>query len=322
MVNKKTILLTGAAGFIGFHLIRELIARGDEVIGVDNINDYYDPKLKKERLKILKQLAGFKFYKADISNYKKLQKIFKKHDKITHVCNIAAQAGVRYSIENPFTYEESNCKGFLNVLECCRHNKIKNLVYCSSSSIYGDENKAPFKEDSNTDKPESLYAATKKFNELAAHAYHKLYGLNCTGLRFFTVYGPWGRPDMAYYKFSKKIMNDEEIEVYGHGKHRRDFTYVSDIVAGFIAALDKSYPLEVFNLGCSNPVELMDFIKILEDALGKKAKKKMLPKQPGDVYETYADTSKAKKMLGYKPKISFKEGIKEFVEWFKEHDHL
>lgn len=319
MKKKKTILLTGAAGFIGFHLTRELIARGDEVIGVDNINDYYNPKIKKDRLKILKKLKKFTFYKVNITNYKKLDKIFKKH-KITHVCNIAAQAGVRYSIENPFAYEESNCKGFIDVLECCRHNKIKNLVYCSSSSVYGDENKVPFKENAETDKPESLYAATKKFNELTAHAYHKLYGLNCTGLRFFTVYGTWGRPDMAYYKFSKKILNNETIEVYGFGDHKRDFTHVSDIVAGFITSIDKSYPYEIFNLGNSKPIGLLEFIKHLEKALGKKAKKKMLPKQPGDVYETYADTSKAKKMLGYKPKVKFEEGIKEFVRWFKEYE--
>ena len=195
--QQKTILLTGAAGFIGFHLTKKLIEQGYNVIGVDNLNDYYDPKLKKDRLKILKKLNNFKFYKLDISDFKKLRKVFYKHN-ITHVCNLAAQAGVRYSIENPFAYEESNCRGFLNILECCRQQKVTSIVYCSSSSVYGDKNKIPFKEDANTDYPESFYAATKKFNELAAYAYHKLYGLKCTGLRFFTVYGPWGRPDMAY----------------------------------------------------------------------------------------------------------------------------
>lgn len=317
-MTKKIVLVTGAAGFIGFHVSQALLDRGDEVIGVDNINDYYDPGLKRTRLKILKKYKNFSFKKLDIADYKQLEKIFKKH-KLTHVCSLAAQAGVRYSLEDPFAYERSNNLGFLNILELCRHNEVKNIIFASSSSVYGGNEKVPFSEKDNVDKPISVYAATKKYNEVLAHAYHHLYDLNCTGLRFFTVYGPYGRPDLSLFKFTKNILENKPIDVYNYGNHRRDFTYITDIVAGILAAIDKSYPYEIFNLGCSNTVKLMDFIKIIEKELGREAKKNMLGMQPGDVEATYADITKAKKMLGFKPKVLIEEGTKKFIDWYREY---
>ncbi len=311
------ILITGTAGFIGFHLAKRLLERGDKVIGVDDLNDYYDVKLKKDRNKILKKHDNYKFHKIDIADYEKLKEVFS--EDIDCVVNLAAQAGVRYSLENPHVYERSNNKGFLNILELCKEFKIKNIVYASSSSVYGESTDIPFKEDQKLDKPISLYAATKKSNELMAYTYHHLYNLNCIGLRFFTVYGEWGRPDMALYKFVKNIVNGKPIDVYNNGDMKRDFTYISDIINGIIKSIDNPMPYEVINLGRGEPQDLMYFIKCIENALGKKAMKNMMPMQPGDVPLTYADTTKAEKLLDYKPKISIEEGVKRFVEWFKKY---
>ncbi len=308
---QKTILLTGAAGFIGFHTGRALLERGEEVIGIDNINDYYDPKIKLARLKILKKYPKFKFYKQNIEDPIKIK------EKIDIICHLAAQAGVRYSLENPFAYEKSNMLGTLNIFEFARHNKIKTIVYASSSSVYGNEKELPFKESQKLDTPISLYAATKKANELYAHVYHHLFGINMTGLRFFTVYGPFGRPDMALFNFTKNILEGKPIDVYNNGKMKRDFTYVEDIVSGIIASIDKEYPFEIFNLARGEQAELMDFIKEIEKNLKKQAIKNFMPMQAGDVPETSADISKAKKLLGYNPKTSIKEGIKKFLEWYK-----
>ncbi len=311
-------LITGSAGFIGFHVSKKLLDRGDIVIGVDNLNDYYDPKLKEDRLNILKKYEYFTFYKVDISDYDSLKEIFEKH-KIDKVFNPAAQAGVRYSLENPFAYEKSNILGFLNILELCVKYEIKNLVYASSSSVYGNNKKIPFSENDNVDHPISLYAATKKSNELMAHVYHHLYGLKTTGLRYFTVYGPWGRPDMALFKFTKNIIERKPIDVYNYGKMKRDFTYIDDIVDGTISALDKDYDYEIFNLGNNKTVELNYFIEVIEKELNKKAIKNLMPIQPGDVPETFADIEKAKKMLRYDPKTKIEEGIKQFIKWYREY---
>lgn len=314
----KTILVTGGAGFIGFHLAKALLQRGDRVIIVDNFNDYYDPALKFARIKILKKHRNskrLKIYKLDISNYKKLEKIFRKH-RIDKICNLAAQAGVRHSLTDPFRYELWNNLGMLNLLELARKFRIKDFVYASSSSVYGGNTKTPSSEKDPVDAPISFYAATKKSNELYAYVYHKLYGLNCTGLRFFTVYGPWGRPDMALFIFTENILKNKPIDVYNFGNMKRDFTYVSDIVSGIIAALDKPFPYEIFNLGNSRPVKLLYFIEAIEKMLGRKAKKRMLPMQKGDVPASCADTSKAKKLLNYEPKINVEEGIRNFVNWY------
>lgn len=314
----KTILVTGGAGFIGFHVAKALLERGDKVIIADNFNDYYDVKLKKDRVKQIKDNENLTVYKADISKYKKIEKIFKKN-KIDKICHLAAQAGVRYSLTNPFAYENSNGLGTLNLLELCRHYDVKDFIYASSSSVYGGNTKIPFSEKDNVDKPISLYAATKKYDELMAHVYHNLYKINCTGLRFFTVYGPWGRPDMAAYLFIGKMVKGEKIPVFNFGKMKRDFTYVTDIVYGVLAALDKAYPYEIFNLGNSDTVELKYFIECIEKELGIKANQDLQPMQPGDVPVTYADISKAKKMLGYQPKVKIEEGINNYVTWFKEY---
>ena len=314
----QTILVTGGAGFIGYHLTSALLQRGDRVIIVDNFNDYYDPAIKFARIKILKKHRNhkrLKIYKLDISNYKKLAKVFKKH-RITKICNLAAQAGVRYSLKDPFRYEQWNNLGMLTLLELARKFKVKDVVYASSSSVYGGNTKIPFSEKDNVDTPISIYAATKKSNELYAYVYHKLYGLNCTGMRFFTVYGPWGRPDMALFKFVKNILINKPIDVYNYGNMKRDFTYVTDIVQGIIAAIDNPFPYEVFNIGNSKPVKLMEFIEAIEKTLGRKAKKRMLPMQKGDVSATYANTSKARRLLDYEPKTDVEEGIRNFVNWY------
>ncbi|MBW2992605.1 GDP-mannose 4,6-dehydratase [Candidatus Woesearchaeota archaeon] len=312
----KKILVTGGAGFIGFYIVKALLDRGDSVVIVDNFNDYYNPKLKYARIKQIKGSKNLVVYRKDISKYKDMEKIFRKH-KFDKICHMAAQAGVRYSLKDPIRYEIWNNLGTLNLLELCRKFGIKDFVYASSSSVYGGNKKIPFSEKDNVDSPISFYAATKKTNELYAHVYSHLYGLNCTGLRFFTVYGPFGRPDMALFNFVKRITEGKHIEVYNYGKMKRDFTYITDIVSGVLAAIDKPFSYEIFNLGNNKPVELNKFIKIIEKELGKKAKKKLMPIQPGDVPVTYANIDKAKKMLGYRPKTSIEEGVRKFIKWFK-----
>jgi UDP-glucuronate 4-epimerase len=316
--KNHTILVTGAAGFIGFHLSRELLEKGNQVIGVDNLNPYYDVSLKKARLDLLKPLQDFVFYKEDIQNLSGLRKIFQKHS-IGRICNLAAQAGVRYSLKDPFSYQKSNLEGFLNLLELAREYGITNFVYASSSSVYGDSPKIPFSVDDRADTPLSLYGATKKANELMAYAYSHLFGIPCTGLRYFTVYGPWGRPDMALFLFADAILNDRPINVYNYGRMKRDFTYVDDVVEGTIAALERPFAYEVFNLGNSDPIELMDFIGIIEEELGRKAQKNMMALQPGDVLETSADIGKSKEMLGFSPKTPIRKGIKKFLSWYREY---
>jgi UDP-glucuronate 4-epimerase len=313
----ETILVTGSAGFIGFHVANALMARGDTVIGYDNVNDYYDVKLKEARLAILEKNDRFTFYRADLADLDAMKNVFESHP-IDRVCHLAAQAGVRYSLENPFVYEQANCVGFLNIIELSKDHKVKNFVYASSSSVYGGNKKKPFCVEDRVDNPVSLYAATKKSNELTAHVYHHLYDLPCTGLRFFTVYGPWGRPDMALFKFTKAILAGKPIDVYNHGKMKRDFTYIDDIVAGVLASIDRASDYEIFNLGNSNTVELLYFIECIEKALGKKADKNMMPMQPGDVPETYADIDRSREILGFDPKTNIEEGITKFIAWYKQ----
>jgi len=308
------ILVTGGAGFIGFHVAKALLERGDKVTIIDNFNDYYDVRLKEARIKELGN--NVEVIKADISDYNIMNNIFKNH-KFNKICHLAAQAGVRYSLENPLAYEKSNILGTMVMLEMARKHNIKDFVFASSSSVYGNNKKTPFSENDNVDKPISLYAATKKSSELLAYTYHHLYKINCTGLRFFTVYGEFGRPDMALFKFVKNILEDKPIDVYNYGKMKRDFTYISDIVQAVLAAVDNPFPYEIINLGNNNPIELSYFIECIENALGKKAKKNMMPMQQGDVIITYADISKAEKLLSYKPKIKIEEGIKRFVKWYK-----
>jgi len=312
------ILITGGAGFIGSHVASILLKRGDSIVIVDNFNTYYDVKLKRDRIKQLKKYKNLEVYKADITDLKSLDLIFKKH-KFDKVCHLAAQAGVRDSIDHPIKYEMWNCLGTLHIMEMCVKYKIKNLVYASSSSVYGGNTKVPFSETDDVSKPISLYAATKKSNELYAHVYNKIHGLKSTGLRFFTVYGPFGRPDMALFKFTKNIMEGKKIDVYNKGNMKRDFTYVDDIAAGVIASLDKIHNCEVFNLGNNRTVTLKYFISEIEKNVGKKAKKNLMPMQPGDVPATSADIRKAKKMLGFKPKTNIEEGIKNFIKWYKEY---
>jgi UDP-glucuronate 4-epimerase len=330
------ILVTGAAGFIGFHLCKKLLNDGFNVVGLDIVNDYYDVTLKEARLAILNEKPNFYFARIDLVDRESLQALFKKHP-IKRVVNLAAQAGVRYSIDNPYAYVDSNLIGFVNLIECCRHSKIEHLVYASTSSAYGANTKQPFDESQNVDHPMALYAATKRANELIAHSYASLYKLPCTGLRFFTVYGPWGRPDMALFKFTKNIIDDKPIDVYNHGKMTRDFTFVEDIVEGIARALaspaqpDPSWdsdspspassyaPYRIYNIGNNNPVPLMDYIHALEEAIGKKSQYNMMEMQAGDVPSTYADVSRLEKDLGYKPQTSVKEGVKRFVEWYKEY---
>jgi len=317
-IKNPTILVTGSAGFIGFHVTRKLIESGCLVIGVDNFNSYYDSKLKEARNAILEELRGYRLYRGNIEDIALIKKIFKEN-KINKVCHLAAQAGVRYSIENPHSYIQSNLVGFTNVIEETKNAGIKTFVYASSSSIYGESKRIPFSEEEDASKPISLYAATKKANELIAYSYHHLFGLKCTGLRFFTVYGPWGRPDMAIFKFADAISKGKPISVYNHGKMKRDFTYIDDIVAGILSALEKSHSFEVLNLGNGKPVTLGYFIRMLEKHLGKKAIKEMLPMQPGDVPMTYADISRSLRKLNYKPKTNVDSGIEEFVRWYKEY---
>lgn len=327
------ILVTGAAGFIGYHLCERLLFLGHEVIGLDNINDYYDVNLKLDRLArlgILKvpeiQLvsskihgSNFKFVKMNLEDKINLPNLF-ENQKFDMVCNLAAQAGVRYSLEQPFKYLESNIIGFLNILEACRNYKVKKIVYASSSSVYGSNDKVPFSVEDNVDHPISLYAATKKSNELMAHTYSHLFGINTIGLRFFTVYGPWGRPDMAMFLFTDAILNERPIKVFNKGELSRDFTYIDDIINGVVATLLESKPnlplYQLYNIGNSKPVKLLDFIDKIESVTGKKAIKEMLPMQPGDVEKTWADVSDLENVFGYKPNTSINSGVKKFVEWF------
>jgi UDP-glucuronate 4-epimerase len=314
------ILVTGTAGFIGSHLAHSLLDDGHEVIGLDNFNDYYGVQLKLDRHARLEGLKGYTGIKGDLTDYNLLTSNFQQH-KPDRVCHLAAQAGVRYSLQNPAAYQKSNLEGHLNILEACRHAKTPRLVYASSSSVYGGNKKVPFSESDPVDSPISLYAATKKADELMSHTYTHLYGLQTVGLRFFTVYGPWGRPDMAYWTFTEAMLQNKPLQVFNHGKMERDFTYITDIVAGVKAALfaDGLDPYEIFNLGNSKPENLMDFIKTLAFELGVEPKMEMLPMQPGDVPVTFADISKARKKLGYTPQTPVSEGIPAFVKWYKEY---
>ncbi|MEX0909952.1 MAG: SDR family NAD(P)-dependent oxidoreductase [Candidatus Paceibacterota bacterium] len=313
---KKTILVTGGAGFIGSALIQRLRLDGHTVVCVDSINEYYDPSLKESRLKLFDNQVSI--HRIDIAHKKALSEIFSKYQFDT-VCHLAAQAGVRYSITNPEVYVHSNITGLFSVLECMKDHGVKKLVFASSSSVYGESEEVPFSESQSADQPVSLYAATKRSGELMAHAYHKIHGLNVTALRFFTVYGPYGRPDMAPMIFTEKILKGEPIDVYNNGNMRRDFTYIDDIVEGFIQAVNKPFEYEVINLGNGSPVQLLDFIETLEDLIGKKAEKNMLPMQLGDVPQTYAKTSKAEKLLGFRAKTDIKKGLGEFLSWYKEY---
>jgi UDP-glucuronate 4-epimerase len=312
----KTYLITGAAGFIGFHVSRALLERGDRVLGLDNLNDYYDVSLKEARLRLLQDNEHFTFYKEDLANREALTQIFGKN-RIQVVCNMAAQAGVRYSLVNPFAYQSSNLEGFLNIIHLSQEHQVENFVYASSSSVYGNNKKVPFSVQDRVDNPISLYAATKKANELVAHTYSHLYSLPCSGLRFFTVYGPWGRPDMALFIFTKAITENQPIEVYNFGKMRRDFTYIDDIVQGVLASMDRPVSYAIYNLGNSRAVDLLYFIECIEKELGKKAEKKMLPMQPGDVVETYADISESERDLGFQPTTRIEEGIASFISWYR-----
>ncbi len=314
----KTILVTGSAGFIGFHTAKRLLEDGHIVIGADNFNDYYDPNLKEARNAILENFNNYKLYRGDLSDESLVEQIFTEN-KIDQVCHLAAQAGVRYSLENPQVYIKSNIVAFVNILEAARNYNIKDLVYASSSSVYGNNQKVPFSEHDNVDNPISLYAATKKADELMAHTYSHLFNINTTGLRFFTVIGPYGRPDMAPILFASAISKGEEIKVFNFGKMKRDFTYIDDIVEGILLALEKTNGYQIFNLGNNKPVELEYFISCIEKETGKTAKKKYMELQPGDVLETFADISHTKKMLGWEPKTSTEEAIKAFIGWYKEY---
>lgn len=335
--SRKKVLVTGAAGFIGFYVSQQLVQLDYDVVGLDNINDYYDPQLKYDRLKELgiqqeeasvfhqmctSSLFGkqMTFIRMNLENTEELPKLFEK-EQFHMVCNLAAQAGVRYSLENPRAYVESNINGFLNVLECCRNYEVKKLVYASSSSVYGNTDEIPFTETQNVDHPISMYAATKKSNELMAHTYSHLYGVQTIGLRFFTVYGPWGRPDMAIFLFTEAIINDRPIKVFNNGNLSRDFTYIDDIVKGVIATLTKetNQPYQLYNIGHNKPVQLMDFITQIEKSLSKTAVKEMHPMQLGDVYQTYADVSALANEYGYQPNTPVKIGVEKFVAWYKDY---
>jgi len=335
-MSKKQVLVTGAAGFIGFHLSKKLLEAGYAVVGIDNMNDYYEVSLKEHRLELLKPIEDFEFKRLGLVDKDQLFQLFEKYS-FSYVVNLAAQAGVRYSITNPQVYIDSNIKGFINILEACRHNKPEHLIYASSSSVYGANKKMPFSVHHNVDHPISLYAATKKANELMAHTYSSLYNLPTTGLRFFTVYGPYGRPDMALFIFTKAILEGKPIDVYNQGKMKRDFTYVDDIVYGIIKLLPKvpngdeawsgespdpatSFaPYRVFNIGNNKPVELLKFIEVLEEKIGKKAIKNFMPIQPGDVPETFADIDALENEIGFRPSTPIEEGIGKFVEWYKDY---
>lgn len=328
-------LVTGAAGFIGFHVSKRLLNDGHQVVGIDNINDYYDVKLKESRLEQLES-PSFTFYKLDLADRDGMSKLFET-EQFERVIHLAAQAGVRYSLENPYAYADSNLTGYLNILEGCRHNKVQHLLYASSSFVYGLNRKMPFSTDDSVDHPVSLYAATKKANELMAHTYSHLYSIPTTGLRFFTVYGPWGRPDMALFKFTKAMLEGKSIDVYNYGKMKRDFTYIDDIVEAIVRIQDvipqpdpewtveegspatSSAPYRVYNIGNSSPVELMDYINALEQALGLEAKKNMMPIQPGDVLNTSAETQALYETIGFKPETPVQQGVKNFVDWYKEY---
>lgn len=315
-----TYLITGAVGFIGFHLSKLLLEQGGHVVGFDNINDYYDVRLKKARLELIRAYPGFTFVKGDLSDACAVNTLFDAyHPKI--VVNLAAQAGVRYSLENPRAYIDSNVVGFFNVLEACRHHPVQHLLYASSSSVYGNQEKTPFSVMDDVSKPISLYAATKKTNELMAYTYSHLYNIPTTGLRFFTVYGPYGRPDMAYFSFTKRIMNGEPIKIYNGGDMLRDFTYVDDIVKGIDSMLDRPPTgdelARVYNIGNNKPETLMYFVEVLEKALGRKAQKEFLPMQPGDVYQTYADVDDLVRDFGFKPETSIEEGLQRFANWYR-----
>ena len=333
------ILITGAAGFIGFHLSRRLLAAGRSVVGIDNLNPYYDVRLKEERLRILQEHAAFRFIRLDIADREALAALFTR-EKPRLVVHLAAQAGVRYSLTNPHAYLDSNLSGFLNILEGCRHAQVGHLVFASSSSVYGANTNMPFSVHDNVDHPVSLYAATKKANELMAHAYAALYKIPCTGLRFFTVYGPWGRPDMALFLFTRAILADEPIDVYNEGRMQRDFTYIDDIVEGIVRVMDRTpapnptwdgdhpdpatsfAPYKIYNIGNNQPVALLDFIATLERSLGKKATLNLLPLQPGDVPATYADVEDLMADVGFKPATSIGDGIKRFVDWYRDYYKL
>ena len=315
------VLVTGCAGFIGFHVAKKLLANGNVVIGIDNLNNYYDISLKNKRLEILKSFKKFTFKKVDICNSTKLNSIFKQN-KIQNIIHLAAQAGVRYSLMRPKSYINSNINGFFNIIECCRYYGVVKLLYASTSSVYGNQKKFPLKEDFNTDSPIQLYAATKKSNELMAKAYSHLFNFQTIGMRFFTVYGPWGRPDMALFKFTKKILSNREIEIYNYGNHIRDFTYIDDVTE-IIVRLNKTKKIkknsEIFNIGNSNPVKLIDYIHQIEKSLNKKAKKKYLPLQAGDSKQTHSNTKKLHKILNYRPKVNFRNGVNNFVKWYRNH---
>jgi len=335
----KQVLITGAAGFIGFHLARRLLEDGCEVVGIDNLNPYYDVTLKTDRLKHLQSAPGFTFYPVDLADRPALLRIFADFD-IDVVINMAAQAGVRYSLENPHAYVDANLVGFVNLLECCRQRRVSHLVFASSSSVYGANTRMPFSVHHNVDHPVSLYAATKKANELLAHTYSHLYRLPCTGLRFFTVYGPWGRPDMALFMFTKAILEDRPIQVFNHGRMRRDFTYIDDIVEGVVRVAGRlpqpnpgwsgdnpdpgtSYvPYRIYNIGNNQPVQLMEFIAAIETALGKTARKEMRDLQPGDVPATYADIDDLVDDVGFKPSTPIDVGIRRFVRWYKDYYNI
>lgn len=332
----RKILVTGAAGFIGFHLSRRLLKEGDTVVGLDNLNDYYDVSLKQARLKLLQENEGFRFIRANLADRNELDSLFAKNG-FEIVVNLAAQAGVRYSLKNPYAYLDSNLTGFLNILEGCRHHPAKHLVFASSSSVYGGNTRMPFSTRDNVDHPLSLYAATKKSNELMAHAYASLYRIPCTGLRFFTVYGPWGRPDMALFLFTRAILENRPIDVFNHGKMKRDFTYIDDIVEGVIRLLDRipepdpawrgdspdpssSFaPYRLYNIGNNRPVDLMEYITTLEDQLGRKAVRNLLPMQAGDVPATCADVDDLTADVGFRPATPITEGIRRFVAWYREY---
>lgn len=333
---KLKVLITGTAGFIGSTLAMHLLKRGDEVIGVDNLNDYYDVNLKKARLARLTSYQGFTDERVSIEDTQSMEKLFARHQP-QRVVNLAAQAGVRYSLINPHAYITANIQGFMNILEGCRHNNVEHLVYASSSSVYGSNTNMPFSVQDNVDHPVSLYAASKKANELMAHTYSHLYQLPTVGLRFFTVYGPWGRPDMALFIFTKKILAGEPIDVFNYGHHRRDFTYIDDIVEGIVRTLDKvsepdlswngdnpepsssKAPYRIYNIGSNRPVELLRYIEVLEECLGKKAKQNLLPLQPGDVPDTYANVDALVKDMNYQPQMPIEEGVARFVEWYQEY---
>jgi UDP-glucuronate 4-epimerase len=335
----KNILVTGSAGFIGSALTIRLLDRGENVVGIDNHNNYYDPKLKQARLQRHLSHPNYTHLRMNIEDREMMTDVFKTY-KFQSVINLAAQAGVRYSIENPLAYIDTNLVGFANILEGCRHNKVEHLVYASSSSVYGSNTKMPFSIHDNVDHPLSLYAATKKANELMAHTYSHLYGLPTTGLRFFTVYGPWGRPDMALFKFTKAILNSEKIQVFNYGNHLRDFTYIDDIVEGVLRVLDRPAfsnvkwdgkkpdpssskdPWRVYNIGNNSPIKLLDYITALEEELKLESKKELLPLQPGDVSETYADIEDLIDEFGYKPSTTINKGIRSFVKWYKEYEKL